>query len=112
MSSRALPVDPSLRPGVSPPLTLRISTHSSPSSFQIGVANTEETRRAYRSLLITTSNLGESVSAIILTEETLSQKTMSGIPLLSLLADQNIIPGVKASPPTQPDPNVSRNPTI
>lgn len=37
----------------------------------IGVENTEDNRRAYRELLITTPGLGEYISGAILFEETL-----------------------------------------
>ncbi len=45
-----------------------------------GVENTEENRRAYRELLLTTPNLGEHISGAILFDETIRQKTKDGVP--------------------------------
>ena len=61
----------------------------------IDVKSTEENRRAWRSLLVTTKGLGQYISGIILFEETLEQKTDKGdiIPMAAWL--QNIVPGIK-----------------
>ena len=61
----------------------------------IGVPSTEETRRAWRSLLVTTPGLGEYISGIILFEETLEQKTEDGRPIPEAAWAQRIVPGVK-----------------
>jgi fructose-bisphosphate aldolase, class I len=61
----------------------------------IGVASTEENRRAYRSLLLDTPDLGKYISGVILFEETLGQKAESGQPLPALAATQKIVPGIK-----------------
>lgn len=61
----------------------------------IGVENTEENRRAYRTLLCTAPNLNETVCGVILYEETLSQKDNQGRLLTEILAEQGIIPGIK-----------------
>ncbi|HFD81490.1 MAG TPA: fructose-bisphosphate aldolase class I [Gammaproteobacteria bacterium] len=61
----------------------------------IGVESTEENRRAYRSLLVTTPGLGEYISAIILFEETLTQKTDDGRLIPAAAWEQRIVPGVK-----------------
>jgi fructose-bisphosphate aldolase class I len=61
----------------------------------IGVESTEETRRAYRSLLLSTPGLGEHVSGVILYEETLGQRSDDGEPLAALAARQGIVPGIK-----------------
>src|SRR5438445_222023 len=44
----------------------------------IGVASTEENRRAYREILFTTAGVGEFVSGVILFDETIRQKTHDG----------------------------------
>ena len=62
---------------------------------QIGVENTEENRRAYRALLLTTPGLGDYLSGVILFEETLGQKDDAGKPLPQDAAGQGIVPGVK-----------------
>mmetsp|Transcript_7159 Transcript_7159/g.17651 ORF Transcript_7159/g.17651 Transcript_7159/m.17651 type:complete len:387 (+) Transcript_7159:2-1162(+) len=61
----------------------------------IGVENTEDNRRAYRQLLVTTPGLGEYISGAILFEETLYQSTTDGKPFVDVLNSQGIIPGIK-----------------
>ena len=64
----------------------------------IGAESTEENRRAYRALLLTTPGLGEYISGVILFEETLTQKTEaaeSGILLPAVAWGQRIVPGIK-----------------
>ncbi len=61
----------------------------------IDVASTEENRRAWRSLLVTTPGLGAYISGIILFEETLDQKTEDGQSIPQAAWLQNIVPGIK-----------------
>lgn len=61
----------------------------------IGVESTEENRRAYRSLLLSTPGLGSFISGVILYEETLTQRADDGTPLPELAARQGIVPGIK-----------------
>lgn len=61
----------------------------------VGVESTEETRRAYRSLLLTTAGIGEFISGVILFEETLGQKTDKGISLPEAAMGAGIVPGIK-----------------
>jgi fructose-bisphosphate aldolase, class I len=61
----------------------------------VGVECTEENRRAYRSLLVTTPGIGEFLSGVILFEETLGQKADDGTPLPQAAAHQGIVPGIK-----------------
>ena len=61
----------------------------------IEVESTEENRRAWRTLLLSTPGLGQYVSGVILYEETLGQKADDGEPLPSLAARQGIVPGIK-----------------
>ena len=62
---------------------------------QVGVENTEENRRAYRTMLLTTPDLGKYLSGVILFEETLGQKDDTGKLLPEVAAAQGIVPGVK-----------------
>lgn len=71
----------------------------------IDVESTEETRRAYRSLLLTTPGLGEYISGVILFEETLTQKDDKEIPLPETAWSQKIVPGIKVDKGTKPLPN-------
>jgi fructose-bisphosphate aldolase class I len=61
----------------------------------IGVESTDESRRAYRSLLLGTKGLGEYISGVILYEETLAQRDDAGTPLPQLAAEHGIVPGIK-----------------
>lgn len=61
----------------------------------INVESTEENRRAWRSLLVTTAGLGEYISGIILFEETLEQNTDDGKAVAVAAWDQKIVPGIK-----------------
>ncbi|RQS08224.1 fructose-bisphosphate aldolase class I [Burkholderia sp. Bp9002] len=61
----------------------------------IAVESTEENRRAWRSMLLSTPGLGEFVSGVILYEETLGQSADDGTPLPELAARQQIVPGIK-----------------
>merc|ERR1719181_960185 len=61
----------------------------------IGVENTEDNRRAYRELLLTTPGLGEYISGAIMFEETLYQSGKGGKTFVDTLKEQNIVPGIK-----------------
>ncbi|MGF6261424.1 fructose-bisphosphate aldolase class I [Paraburkholderia youngii] len=61
----------------------------------IGLESTEENRRAYRNLLLTTPGLGEFVSGVILYQETLGQKADDGTPFPQVAAANGIVPGIK-----------------
>jgi fructose-bisphosphate aldolase class I len=61
----------------------------------VGIENTEENRRAYRELLLTTPGLSEHISGAILFDETLRQSTKDGVPFTKLMKKAGIIPGIK-----------------
>ena len=61
----------------------------------IDVEASEEHRRAWRSLLVTTAGLGEYISGIILFEETLEQKADNGKTIPAAAWAQKIVPGIK-----------------
>ncbi len=61
----------------------------------VGIENTEENRRAYRELLLTTPNLNQHISGAILFDETLRQSTKDGVPFAKVMMDNGIIPGIK-----------------
>ena len=61
----------------------------------IGAESTEETRRAYRDLLITASGIGEHISGMILFDETIRQATAAGVAFPRVLDAAGIIPGIK-----------------
>jgi fructose-bisphosphate aldolase, class I len=61
----------------------------------LGIPLTEESRRAYRELIVTTPGLGEAISGAILFDETMRQKTKDGRSFIDCLNKQGIIPGIK-----------------
>jgi len=61
----------------------------------LGIPQTEEARRAYRELIVTTAGLGEAISGAILFDETIRQKTKDGRMFVDLLKQQGIVPGIK-----------------
>jgi len=60
-----------------------------------GVPQTEEARREYRELIITTPSLGQFISGVILYDETIRQSKEDGTPFLRVIKDAGIIPGIK-----------------
>ena len=73
----------------------------------IDVESTEENRRAYRSLILSTPELSDYVSGVILFEETLEQFSDDGIRLPELCAQQGIVPGIKVDKGKLPMPNAA-----
>jgi fructose-bisphosphate aldolase, class I len=62
---------------------------------KLEIPQTEEARRSYRELLITTRGLGESVSGLILYDETIRQSKKDGTPFLKIILDAGIVAGIK-----------------
>ena len=71
----------------------------------IGVASTEENRRAYREVLFTTAGVGEFISGVILFDETIRQKTRDGRTFVEALEQQGIMPGIKVDKGAKPMTN-------
>jgi len=61
----------------------------------IGLPSTVESRWSYRHLLFTTPGISDSISGVILFDETLRQKDNDGTPFPELLSRQGILPGIK-----------------
>lgn len=59
------------------------------------IDNTEDNRRDYRALLLSTPGLGENVSGAILYDETLRMTTADGVAFPRMMQDNGIIPGIK-----------------
>lgn len=68
----------------------------------VNIECTEENRRAYREMLLTTPNLGDHVSGAILYDETLRQSTKDGVPFAKVMMDAGVIPGIKVDKGTVP----------
>ena len=61
----------------------------------VGIPQTEEVRRAYREMILTTSKLSDFVSGCILYDETIRQSTKDGTPFVKLMQKVGLIPGIK-----------------
>ena len=68
----------------------------------VGVEPTEANRRAYREILFTTDGLGNYISGAILYDETIRQSTSGGTPMVKVLEDQGIVPGIKVDTGAKP----------
>ncbi|WP_326837356.1 class I fructose-bisphosphate aldolase [Amycolatopsis rhabdoformis] len=62
---------------------------------KVGVKPTEESRRVYRELIVTTPRLSESISGVILADETFHQKVSDGRTFPQFLDDIGILTGIK-----------------
>ena len=61
----------------------------------VGMAQTIETRRAWRELLLTTPGLGDCISGVILYDETLRQARTDGTPFVKVAHDAGLLVGIK-----------------
>ncbi len=69
----------------------------------IGVASTEEMRRDYREMLFRSdAAMRDSISGVILFDETLRQKAKDGTPLVDLIKAAGAVPGIKVDKGAKP----------
>jgi fructose-bisphosphate aldolase, class I len=68
----------------------------------IGVASTEEVRRRYRQMLLTTPALGDHISGVILYDETIRQSADDGSTFVETLEKAGMIPGIKVDTGAKP----------
>jgi fructose-bisphosphate aldolase, class I len=68
----------------------------------IKLESTEEHRRTYREMLFTAPGAAESISGVILYDETIRQKTRDGVPFPDYLTRQGMIPGIKVDEGAKP----------
>lgn len=68
---------------------------------KINLPSTEENRRAYREVLITTEGMEEYISGVILFDETIRQKAQDGRPFPEVLSGKGVIPGIKVDKGTE-----------
>src|SRR5438128_10826249 len=61
----------------------------------IKIESNENTRRAYREMLLTTKGVEEAISGVILFDETIRTATSDGTPFPQVLSKKGIIPGIK-----------------
>ncbi|MEJ0053519.1 MAG: class I fructose-bisphosphate aldolase [bacterium] len=69
-----------------------------------GIEGGEESRRKFRDLFLAAPGAESYLSGTILFEETLTQKSESGVPFPELLASNGIAPGIKVDEGTEPFP--------
>jgi fructose-bisphosphate aldolase class I len=62
---------------------------------KVGIPQTEEARRSYREMILTTPGLGKCISGVILYDETIRQQKKDGTPFVKVITDAGIIPGIK-----------------
>lgn len=62
---------------------------------QLGIPQTEDARRAWRELIVTTPGLSDSISGVILYDETIRQQKKDGTPFVKVITDAGIILGIK-----------------
>src|SRR6266508_2387849 len=71
----------------------------------IGVESTEDKRRDYREMLFrSTEAMKNHISGVILYDETIWQKAKDGTPLVKLIEQAGVIPGIKVDEGTKPLP--------
>ncbi len=68
----------------------------------IQAESTETNRRDYRTLLFTAPGVGDHISGVILFDETSRQNAADGTPLVSILQDAGIFPGIKVDTGAKP----------
>ncbi len=68
----------------------------------LGIPQTEEARRSWRELIITTPGLTDSISGAILYDETIHQKCTDGMPFVKVLVDAGIVFGIKVDTGAKP----------
>ena len=69
---------------------------------KLGIPQTEAARHAWRELIITSPNLSEYISGVILYDETIRQSKQDGSTFVKVITTTGIIPGIKVDAGTQP----------
>lgn len=75
-------------------LTKRLAVHE--------IESTADSRRAYRELFFTTPGISKFIGGAILQDETIRQTGSTGIPLATLLAERDVMPGIKVDDGAKP----------
>jgi fructose-bisphosphate aldolase class I len=77
-----------------PTLTKRLTARS--------LESNPEVRCAYREMFFSTPGIGAFISGVIMYDETIRQKSPTGKPLIDLLTEQGVIPGIKVDRGAKP----------
>lgn len=68
----------------------------------IKVESSEENRRDYRNMLFSTPGVGDYISGVILFDETIRQNAADGTPLVQIMRNAGMIPGIKVDKGAKP----------
>jgi fructose-bisphosphate aldolase class I len=68
----------------------------------LAIPSTEHSRRTYREMLFTAPGAAEFISGVILHDETIRQRSAAGVPLVQVLQDLGILPGIKVDSGVKP----------
>ena len=66
------------------------------------IESTADSRRAYRELFFTTPGISRFISGVIMQDETIRQRGSTGTPLVDVLAQQGVVPGIKVDKGAKP----------
>ena len=79
------------------------STATIEKRFQsINIQSTEENRRDYREMLVTTEGISQYISGVILYDETIKQRSSEGLRLVDVIISKDLIPGIKVDTGANP----------
>ena len=67
----------------------------------LGIQSTEKSRCTYREMLFT-AGVAEFISGVIMQDETIRQTSLDGTPLVQVLSNQGILPGIKVDAGAKP----------
>lgn len=68
----------------------------------VNLESSEENRRAYRDMLLTTQGLGDHISGAILYDETIRQSALDGTPFVDVMKSAGVMPGIKVDTGAHP----------
>ncbi len=68
---------------------------------KLGIPQTDEARREYRELIVNTQGIEKFISGAILCDETIRQNTKEGLPIIEVIRNAGIIPGIKVDTGTK-----------
>jgi fructose-bisphosphate aldolase class I len=66
------------------------------------IESTEDSRRDYREMFFSTPDIGAFIGGVIMQDETIRQKSSTGMPLVELVNAQGVIPGIKVDDGAKP----------
>lgn len=71
----------------------------------INLENTQENRRAFRDMFLTTKGIGQYISGVILFDETIRQNALNGKGFVDVLITEGVLPGIKVDEGTYDMPD-------